>query len=113
MSLQVPDFSAPRPSRLAAIRRNFTRWFRAARGGALSSRRTTVAILKAQQDAMLDGVLVVDPEGQVLSYNRRFLELWGIPEDAAAAASDQQLLEYAAAKVANWTGFIEQVEYLY
>jgi diguanylate cyclase (GGDEF)-like protein/PAS domain S-box-containing protein len=113
MSLHAPDVSAPRPSRLAAVRRNFTRWFRAARGGALSSRRTTVAILKAQQDAMLDGVLVVDPEGQVLSYNRRFLELWGIPEDAAAAATDQQLLQYAAAKVANWASFIEQVEYLY
>ena len=113
MSLHAPDLSSNKPSRLAIVRRNFARWYRAARGGALPSRRTTVAILKAQQDAMLDGVLVVDPDGHVLSYNRRFLELWGIPEEAAAKATDQELLAYAVEKVANWASFIEQVEYLY
>jgi diguanylate cyclase (GGDEF)-like protein/PAS domain S-box-containing protein len=113
MSLQAPDFPSREPSRLAAIRRNFERWFRAARGGALSSRRTTVAILKAQQDAMLDGVLVVDPDGHVLSYNRRFLELWGIPDEVAAHGTDKELLRYAAEKVAHWETFIADVEYLY
>jgi len=31
------------------------------------SLRTTVAILKAQQEATLDGILVIDNEGKVLS----------------------------------------------
>ena len=107
------ELSAPKPSRLAEAKRAIARWLRSARDGRISSRRTTIAILKAQQDATLDGVLVVSPEGQVLSYNSRFLELWGIPEKIAASANDEQLLAYAAEKVAQWDSFIEQVNYLY
>src|SRR5438128_4581323 len=113
MSLQVPEFPPRKPSRLAKAKATFARWLNASRIGVLSSKRTTIAILKAQQEAMLDGVLVVDPEGRVLSYNRRFLELWGIPEAVAENGNDQQLLEYAAEKVAHWDSFIDQVNYLY
>ena len=49
------------------------------------SLRTTVAILKAQQEATLDGILVVDHAGKILSYNRRFLEIWGIPASVATS----------------------------
>jgi len=114
MSLHTPDFSGKKSSRLAKVRQNFARWLRAtARRGQASTPDTTVAILKAQQDAMLDGVLVVSPEGRVLSYNRRFLDLWGIPDDAAKTANDQQLLAFAAKKVAHWDSFIQEVDYLY
>jgi diguanylate cyclase (GGDEF)-like protein/PAS domain S-box-containing protein len=86
-----------------------------ARGGSLSrdSLRTNVAILRAQQEATLDGILVVDTAGRVLSYNRRFLEIWRIPEHVAAVADDNELLGYAAEAVANWDTFINLVDYLY
>jgi len=59
--------------------------FNKKRGGAnAGSLRTTVAILKAQQEATLDGILVVDNDGRILSYNRRFLEIWGVPTSAPA-----------------------------
>jgi diguanylate cyclase (GGDEF)-like protein/PAS domain S-box-containing protein len=74
---------------------------------------TTEAILRAQQEAMLDGILVVDTAGKVLSYNRRFLEIWGIPENTASESDDNRLLGYAADAVADWEGFIELVHYLY
>ena len=77
------------------------------------SLRTTVAILKAQQEATLDGILVVDSTGRILSYNRRFLEIWGIPSQVAATADDNELLGYAADAVADWDGFIELVNHLY
>ncbi|HEY3055473.1 MAG TPA: EAL domain-containing protein [Thermoanaerobaculia bacterium] len=77
------------------------------------SLRTTVAILKAQQEATLDGILVIDNAGKVLSYNRRFLEIWGIPPAVAANADDDRLLAYAQDAVADWSEFIAEVEYLY
>jgi len=113
MTLHVSDFQASLPSRLARAKRSFARWFQGARSRGMSSLRTTVAILKAQQEATLDGILVVDADGHVLSYNRRFLEIWGIPDEAAANANDQQLLTYASDKVAHWDSFIELVNYLY
>ena len=47
--------------------------------------RTAMAILRAQQEATLEGSLVVDNEGHILSYNRRFLDIWQIPEPPAEA----------------------------
>lgn len=77
------------------------------------SLRTTIAILQAQQEATLDGILVVDREGKVLSFNRRFLEIWGIPELVAARGVDAELLSHAFAVVKDRDSFIAGVEYLY
>jgi diguanylate cyclase (GGDEF)-like protein/PAS domain S-box-containing protein len=90
------------------------RWLRGGRTRAShESLRTTVAILRAQQEATLDGILVVDDKGSILSYNRRFLEMWGIPEETARAADDNELLGFASDKVEDWDEFIELVNHLY
>lgn len=73
--------------------------------------RTTV--LEAQQEASLDGLLLVSPEGRMLSYNLRFAELWGFSEELVAQGSDQVALEEAMRKVADPEAFIARVEYLY
>ncbi|HEY5611203.1 MAG TPA: EAL domain-containing protein [Thermoanaerobaculia bacterium] len=80
---------------------------------ARESLKTNLAILKAQQDATLDGILVVDPEGKILSYNRRFTEIWGIPNEVAQRGDDAELLKYAFSAVAEWDEFIAKVEHLY
>jgi diguanylate cyclase (GGDEF)-like protein/PAS domain S-box-containing protein len=103
-----------RPPHLTNARSALARWLRGGRTRAShESLRTTVAILRAQQEATLDGILVVDDKGAILSYNRRFLEMWGIPEDVAAAADDNELLGFASEKVQNWDEFIEIVNHLY
>ncbi len=83
------------------------------RGSLAAETRTTIAILRAQQEATVDGILVVDNEGRILSYNRRFLEIWNIPPHVAQHADDNTLLGYAAEAVADWSSFIELVNYLY
>ena len=35
------------------------------------------SLLEAQSEASPDGILVVSPEGRLLSFNRRFVHLWG------------------------------------
>jgi diguanylate cyclase (GGDEF)-like protein/PAS domain S-box-containing protein len=103
-----------RPPHLAHARSALAKWLRAGRERAShESLRTTVAILRAQQEATLDGILVVDDQGSILSYNRRFLEMWGIPEEVARAADDNELLGFASEKVTNWDEFIELVNHLY
>src|SRR5438105_5806289 len=113
MTLSATGLSEPQRSRLAEAKRSFARWYRVLRGRPTSTLRTTVAILKAQQEATLDGILVVDPGGRVLSYNRRFLEIWGLSNEAAEKGNDDALLAYAAERVADWDAFIGQVNYLY
>jgi len=114
MTVEATESVPAEGSRLARARAALVRCGRSARRRTtLHSLRTTIAILRAQQEATLDGILVVDTEGGVLSYNRRFLEIWGIPKETALVADDNELLGYAAERVADWERFIEQVNYLY
>jgi PAS domain S-box-containing protein len=73
--------------------------------------RTTV--LEAQQEASPDGLLLVSPEGEILSSNRRFRELWGLSEEVLEQGSDAAALAEAVDKVEDPEGFLERVEYLY
>ncbi|HET7434188.1 MAG TPA: GAF domain-containing protein, partial [Thermoanaerobaculia bacterium] len=108
-----PATAEPAPSRFLRARRALARLVRHGKAVDQESLRTSLAMLRAQQEATLDGTLVVDMEGRVLSYNRRFLEIWQIPADAADGADDNELLGYAAERVEDWTAFIEEVNYLY
>jgi len=116
------DFAVPAPPRLSRFlraRRSLERLVRNLRGRDRGPRMatddllTSVAILKAQQEATLEGTLVVDTGGKILSYNRRFLDIWKIPDSVAAKADDNELLGYAGNAVADWPSFIELVNYLY
>ncbi|HSP35941.1 MAG TPA: PAS domain S-box protein, partial [Thermoanaerobaculia bacterium] len=106
----LPAASSSRLARAkAALRRFFGRTTQTR-----DSLRTTVAILKAQQEAMLDAILVVGLDNRVLSMNRRFLQIWGIPEPPAGTQlTDGQLLVQARDLIADWPAFIADVEYLY
>ena len=108
----TPAPAAASRSRIQRARRLLARVLQ--RGGSLTREsRTAMAILRAQQEATIEGSLVVDNEGRILSYNRRFLEIWGVPQHVAASADDNTLLGFAADKVADWPAFIELVNYLY
>ncbi len=39
-------------------------------------------LLSAQQQTSPDGILAIDLEGRIVSWNQRFLDLWDMPEDA-------------------------------
>ncbi|MDD5286191.1 MAG: response regulator [Desulfuromonadaceae bacterium] len=44
----------------------------------------SVSLLEATLESTADGILVVDTEGGVASYNRKYLSLWNITEEIAA-----------------------------
>ena len=104
---------AAEPSHLQKARSELARMAGRLRRGGRHTVRTTIGILKAQQEATLDGILVIDSSGKVLSYNRRFLDIWGIPDDVADQGDDNELLGYAAELVEDWDRFIDLVNYLY
>ncbi len=70
-------------------------------------------LLVTLQETTLDGVLVVDEAGNILFYNRRFVEMWGIPAETIAARSDAPVLKLVVDQVAEPRRFLEKVRYLY
>ena len=71
------------------------------------------ALLEAQNEAISDAILIVDSKGEMLSMNKNFAKIWGMPEDIMANKDDNAALEYAMKVVVDPEGFIERVRYCY
>ncbi len=74
---------------------------------------TSLSLLRATLDATADGILVVDHRGRVSGYNRRFLDLWKIPDFVAARGDDEELLSYVYDQLTDPEGFLAKVRQLY
>jgi PAS domain S-box-containing protein len=70
-------------------------------------------ILSTQQETSLDGILVVDENGEIISFNRRFVDIWGVPLDLAESKSDEQVLQSVMDKLVNPEEFVGKLEQLY
>ena len=71
------------------------------------------AVLLTQQETSLDGILVVDGEGEIVSFNRRFTELWDIPDDIAASRDEKKVLKRATERLLHPAEFLSKVNFLY
>ncbi|MFN6463433.1 MAG: PAS domain S-box protein [Nostoc sp. DedVER02] len=71
------------------------------------------AVLQAQQEASIDGILIIDENRTVTSSNQKFSQLWQIPAVVLQTNDDRQLLEWVLDKLVNPEEFVAKVEYLY
>ena len=78
-----------------------------------ASLELTNAVLTAARESSLDGILVVDPQGRIISYNQRFLELFHIPVELAKAGVDEPLLRHVTASMKDPAAFLARVADLY
>jgi len=54
----------------------------------LEIERERHAVLQATLESTPDGILVVTPQGRVLTYNQKFVRMWGIPETLLTPDAD-------------------------
>ena len=71
------------------------------------------ALLKAQQEAAPDGILVVDENHRIVSYNQRYCELTQVPNALIMSGDGQHLLNWVLGKMERPQEFLSQVNYLY
>lgn len=64
-------------------------------------------------EATADGILVVDLDGRVASNNRKFLQLWHIPDSLAATKDYEKLLAFVLNQMMDPEGFLTEVRRLY
>ncbi|MFZ2641270.1 MAG: PAS domain S-box protein [Verrucomicrobiia bacterium] len=70
-------------------------------------------LLLTQQEASIEGSLVVDEESRILTYNRRFVEMWGVPAKLLEGGNDEQVLQFVTTQLADPGAFYQRVQYLY
>jgi len=71
------------------------------------------ALLEAHNQANVDGVLLVDAKGKIISYNQRFIEIWNMPQEIVNAKDDEAALAFAMTQLVHPHQFIDKVKYLY
>jgi two-component system, cell cycle sensor histidine kinase and response regulator CckA len=99
---------AGEPTGMCGVARDITERMRAE-----AELRFRTVLLATQQEASLDGILVVDEHAQIVSFNRRFVEMWGIPPELVEKKDDAPVLRLVTEQVAAPGSFLERVEYLY
>ncbi len=72
-----------------------------------------LAVVAAQAEASPDGLLVVSPDGRMLTVNRRFAELWRFPPEVVATGDDEAALAAALERVADPDAFIARIRECY
>jgi len=71
------------------------------------------ALLEAQLESSIDGILVVGTQGEQMLQNRRMVEIWKMPAPIVAAKDESAQLAFVTHHTKNPKAFIERVTYLY
>ena len=70
------------------------------------------AILKAQLEAALDGILVRDETGALASYNQRFCEMWQVPEAVMQSEDEEKFINHILPLIAEPQQVFSRMEYI-
>jgi two-component system cell cycle sensor histidine kinase/response regulator CckA len=74
----------------------------------------SLSLLNATLESTADGILVVSSDGKINSFNRKFLDMWHIPQSATlAVVKDQDLLACAIPQLVDSEAFMAGVKNLY
>lgn len=75
--------------------------------------KNALSLLNATLESTADGILVVDKEGKIAGFNRKFVQMWRIPQSIIAARDDDQALGFVLEQLNDPQGFLAKVRELY
>lgn len=73
----------------------------------------SLTLLNAVFESTADGILIVDNEGKVIQANRRFQDMWRIPDDIFKTGDDEKLLGFCLKQLSDPESFLSKVQRLY
>ncbi|MDQ2099009.1 MAG: adenylate/guanylate cyclase domain-containing protein [Tychonema bourrellyi B0820] len=73
----------------------------------------SVSLLQATFDSTADGILVIDRTGKIVTFNREFVEMWGIPNEVMALRDDATMMAFMLEQLKDPEAFQERIESLY
>ncbi len=83
------------------------------RRDAQSQASRSLSLLRATLESTADGILVVDLNGKILSFNQKMADMWEIPAEVFACGDDQRAINAALDKLVYPEEFLTKVIELY
>lgn len=75
--------------------------------------KRSLAIHEATLEATNDGILVVNRDRKILSMNKKFMKMWGIPPDILKNRNDEELVDFILEQLKHPKEFLERVNNIY
>ncbi|MFN7149070.1 MAG: PAS domain S-box protein, partial [Microthrixaceae bacterium] len=75
--------------------------------------REANSLLAATLESTAEGILVVDLDGRVVSYNTRFAEMWRLPDQAISRRDDHHIIEAIQRQLRDPASFVAKIRELY
>ena len=69
-------------------------------------------LLGTTLESTADGILVLDREARIVRFNRRFTEMWHVPDDILAFWDHETLMQHLLGQVVDPQAFREKLDYL-
>ncbi|HEY8853272.1 MAG TPA: ATP-binding protein, partial [Gemmatimonadaceae bacterium] len=73
----------------------------------------TFSLLRATLESTADGILVVDMNGKILSFNQKMADMWGVAPEIFASGDDEAAIDAAVANLKHPDDFMAKVRDLY
>jgi PAS domain S-box-containing protein len=83
------------------------------RQGAEEKLGKSLSLQNATLESTDDGLLVVDRDGRISSYNKKFAQMWKIPEAVLASTTDEEALSFVLQQLKAPEIFVAKVQKLY
>lgn len=75
--------------------------------------RQSISLLSATLESTADGILVVDSHGKITSFNKKFVEMWRIPDSILKSRDDAKALDFVLNQLKEPDKFLSKVHELY
>jgi len=72
-----------------------------------------LSVMKATLESTADGILVTDRAGRVTTFNQKFLEIWGLPQDTVAGGLHGELARRVAHLFGEPDAVVARIDSLY
>jgi PAS domain S-box-containing protein len=75
--------------------------------------RLAVSLLRATLESAADGILAVDLDRRIVLFNRRFLDIFHIPDEILALRDDRRAVSFVHDQLKDPEGFQSRIEAIY
>ena len=71
-----------------------------------TSLKNTLSLLHASLESTADGILVVDRQGKITSFNKNFMDMWNIPPEILESGNYRRAIDHILPQLKNPEGYL-------